>query len=76
MSTITSSSSTRRSSPLSAADLHFITGFFGMNFGWLTGHMTSFWVFAVYGLGSLVASRAGLHLWFRHSGHLGSTQHA
>jgi magnesium transporter len=52
--------------------LSFITGFFGMNFGWLTGHITSFWVFAVYGLGSLAASCAGLYLWFRRSGHLGS----
>jgi CorA-like Mg2+ transporter protein len=25
--------------------LSFITGFFGMNFGWLTGHGTSLWVF-------------------------------
>jgi magnesium transporter len=53
--------------------LTFITGFFGMNFGWLTGHIASFWVFAVYGIGSLVASCAGLYLWFRHSGHIGST---
>ena len=36
--------------------LTFITGFFGMNFGWLTGDIGSFWVFAVYGLGSLVLS--------------------
>jgi magnesium transporter len=53
--------------------LSFITGFFGMNFGWLVGHITSFWVFAVYGLGSLLASAAGIYLWFRRSGHIGST---
>jgi magnesium transporter len=53
--------------------LSFITGFFGMNFAWLTGHITSFWVFAAYGLGSLLASAAGIYLWFRRSGHLGST---
>jgi magnesium transporter len=52
--------------------LSFITGFFGMNFAWMTGHITSFWVFAVYGLGSLIASAAGIYLWFRRSGHLGS----
>jgi magnesium transporter len=52
--------------------LTFITGFFGMNFGWLTGHITSFWVFAVYGVGSLVISCAALFLWFRRSGHIGS----
>src|SRR5205807_5256463 len=53
--------------------LTFITGFFGMNFGWLTGHITSFWVFAVYGIGSLLLSCAGLYLWFRRGGHIGST---
>jgi magnesium transporter len=53
--------------------LSFITGFFGMNFAWLTGHITSFWVFAVYGLGSLAISAAGIYLWFRHGGHIGST---
>ena len=53
--------------------LSFITGFFGMNFAWLTGHITSFWVFAVYGIGSLVISCAGLYLWFRRGGHIGST---
>ena len=34
--------------------LTFITGFFGMNFGWMIDDITSFWVFAVYGVGSLV----------------------
>jgi magnesium transporter len=53
--------------------LSFITGFFGMNFGWLTGHITSFWVFAVYGVGSVVASCALIYLWFRRGGHIGST---
>ena len=27
--------------------LTFVTGFFGMNFGWLIGHITSLWVFLV-----------------------------
>jgi magnesium transporter len=53
--------------------LTFITGFFGMNFGWLTGHITSFWVFAAYGIGSLLASSAVIYLWFRRSGHIGAT---
>ena len=53
--------------------LTFITGFFGMNFAWLTGHITSFWVFAVYGIGSLAISTAGIYLWFRRGGHIGST---
>jgi magnesium transporter len=51
--------------------LSVITGFFGMNFGWLIGRITSFWVFAVYGLGSLTLSAAGIYLWFRRSGHIG-----
>jgi magnesium transporter len=50
--------------------LTFITGFFGMNFGWLTGHTTPFWAFATYGLGSLVVSLLLLTMWFRRSGHL------
>jgi magnesium transporter len=53
--------------------LSFITGFFGMNFAWLTGHITSFWVFAAYGLGSLIASGTAIYVWFRRSGHIGST---
>ena len=48
--------------------LTFITGFFGQNFGWLTGHITSLWVFLVYGVGSLVISAAGLWMWFRRAG--------
>jgi magnesium transporter len=48
--------------------LTFITGFFGMNFGWLTDHIHSLWVFLVYGIGSLVASCAYLYAWFRRTG--------
>ena len=50
--------------------LSFIVGFFGMNFGWLVGHISSFWVFAVYGVGSLGLSCVALYLWFRRSGYL------
>jgi magnesium transporter len=50
--------------------LAFVTGFFGQNFGWLVGHIHSFWVFAVYGLGSLAVSCALLYFWFRRSGYL------
>jgi magnesium transporter len=52
--------------------LSFIVGFFGMNFRWLTDNITSFWVFSVYGLGSLVVSCIALYFWFRRSGHIGS----
>jgi magnesium transporter len=45
--------------------LAFITGFFGMNFGWMTGHITSWWVFVVFGIGSLALSCVALYVWFR-----------
>jgi magnesium transporter len=45
--------------------LTFITGFFGMNFAWLVGHTQSFWAFAVYGVGGVLASAGGLYFWFR-----------
>ena len=48
--------------------LSFLTGFFGMNFGWLVGHVTSLWTFLVFGLGSLAASCAVFFAWFHRSG--------
>ncbi len=53
--------------------MSFITGFFGMNFGWLVGHITAFWVFAIYGVGSLALSAMIIYLWFRRGGHIGAT---
>jgi magnesium transporter len=50
--------------------LTFVTGFFGQNFGWLVGHITSFWAFLAYGLGSLVVSCAALYAWFRRGRYL------
>ncbi len=54
--------------------LSFVTGFFGMNFGWLVTHITSFWVFVVFGIGSLAGSCAVLYAWFRHSGMITSNE--
>ncbi len=48
--------------------LTFITGFFGMNFGWMVRQIDAFWVFAVFGVGSLVLSAIGLWIWFRRTG--------
>jgi magnesium transporter len=50
--------------------LTFITGFFGMNFGWMVGHIGSPWAFFGLGVGSLLVSCAGLFWWFRRSGYL------
>jgi magnesium transporter len=49
--------------------LTFITGFFGMNFGWMVDHIKTFWVFAVFGVGSLIVSLMWLWLWFRARGY-------
>jgi magnesium transporter len=52
--------------------LTFVTGFFGMNFDWMTGHIKSFWSFAIAGLGSLLVSGMLLYGWFTHAGHVSS----
>ena len=51
--------------------LTFITGFFGMNFGWMVRQIDAFWVFAVLGIGSLLVSTVVLYAWFRHTGMIG-----
>jgi len=45
--------------------LTFITGFFGQNFAWLVGHISSYTAFIVYGLGGLIVPLALLFLWLR-----------
>jgi magnesium transporter len=55
--------------------LSFLTGFFGQNFSFLTGHiLNTTWSFFVLGLGLLVAAIVGFWLFFRSKGWLGSTQ--
>ena len=52
--------------------LTFITGFFGMNFGWMVDDINSFWVFVVLGVGSMVLSCAGVWVWFSRTGVIGA----
>jgi len=52
--------------------LSFLTGFFGMNFDWISGNLlhgaASFWVF---GVGSMLVSAAAMWAWFKHKGWIG-----
>jgi magnesium transporter len=55
--------------------LSFLTGFFGQNFAFLTGHIqNATWSFFVLGLGLLAASILGFWIFFRRKGWLGSTE--
>jgi magnesium transporter len=45
--------------------LSFITGFFGMNFGYLVDHISSAWTFWLLGIGSMVATALVLLVFFR-----------
>ena len=49
-----------------------ITGFFGMNFLWMTDHIETLLAFLLLGPGSLIVSVAVLYWWFRREGHIGS----
>ncbi len=49
--------------------LTFMTGFFGMNFGWMVDRISSLWVFLVLGIGGLIVSLVGLYVWFRRRGY-------
>ena len=49
--------------------LSFITGFFGMNFGYMVTHLiTHAWSFWVIGVGSMLATCLGLLVFFRRKG--------
>lgn len=48
-----------------------LTGFFGMNFGWLVAHIDSAWSFLVLGVGGAIVAALALLLWFRRARMLG-----
>ncbi len=52
--------------------LTFITGFFGMNFEWLTSHDTSETTFVIWGVGTLIVSLVALGIFFKHRGWFGT----
>ena len=53
--------------------LTFLTGFFGQNFAWLSGHLqTSFGYFLFLGIGSEVVAIVLLLMLFKRRGWLGS----
>ena len=52
--------------------LSFITGFFGQNFTYMVSHLIdTAWVFWVVGVGSMLATVAGLMVFFRRKGWVG-----
>jgi magnesium transporter len=51
--------------------LTVLTGFFGMNFGWMVHHIDSFTSFAIFGLGGMLALTAGVLALFLRAGYIG-----
>ena len=51
--------------------LTVLTGFFGMNFGWMVQHIDSFTTFAIFGLGGMLALTAGVLALFLRAGYIG-----
>lgn len=47
--------------------LTFLTGFFGMNFGWLLQRITPMWTFVAFGVGLPIVSAAVLALYLKRS---------
>jgi magnesium transporter len=52
--------------------LTIITGFFGMNFGWLVRHIDSFASFLVLGIGGMLVPVVVIGAWLRRAGYLNS----
>jgi magnesium transporter len=45
--------------------LTLLTGFFGMNFGWLVDRIDTFWAFAVFGVAGCLLSAGLILAWIR-----------
>jgi magnesium transporter len=45
--------------------LTLLTGFFGMNFGWLVNHIQSGWAFFAFGVGGSILSAVAILIWIR-----------
>ena len=49
--------------------LTVVSGFFGMNFGWMVDHIDTFWSFIAFGVGGMVASVVGVRLYLLRKGY-------
>ena len=54
--------------------LTVLTGFFGMNFGWMVQHIDSFTAFAIFGVGGMLALTAVVLGLFLRAGYIGPRQ--
>ena len=54
--------------------LTFISGFFGMNFGWLGEQLDTLAAFLVFGIGSFIVGGIVLIIWLGSTGHLASEE--
>jgi len=52
--------------------LTIITGFFGMNFGWLVDHIDSLTTFLIWGVGGTVGTAIAIAAWLWRAGYLNS----
>jgi magnesium transporter len=49
--------------------LTVVSGFFGMNFGWMVSHIDSMWSFIVFGIGGMATSVGAVRLYLARKGY-------
>ena len=49
--------------------LTVVSGFFGMNFGWMVDHIDTLWSFVAFGIGGMVVAVAGVRLYLGRKGY-------